>query len=126
MSGQVFCSLLSNISLFGGKFLFIGASQVALLVKNLPANTEDVGDVGSTPGLGRCPGEGHGNPLQYSCLERGLWLATVHGITEWDTTETILICWYSVYILDTKTLSDICLVNISLLDWPADFCDNVF
>ena len=86
MSGQVFCSLLSNISLFGGKFLFIGASQVALLVKNLPANTEDVGDVGSTPGLGRCPGEGHGNPLQYSCLEslmdRGAWWATVHGVAK--------------------------------------------
>ena len=41
-------------------------------------------------------------------------------------TEVILICWYSAYILDTKTLSDIFLVNISLLDWPADFCDNVF
>ena len=96
------------------------------MVKDTRANVGDVRDAGSIPRSGISPGEGHGNPLQYSCLERGLWLATVHGIAEWDTTETILICWYSVYILDTKTLSDICLVNISLLDWPADFCDNVF
>ena len=49
------------------------------------------GDAGSVPGSGRSPGEGHGNPLQYSCLQnsmnRGAWWATVHGITkEWDTT----------------------------------------
>ena len=53
------------------------ASQVALMVKNLPANEGDVRDVGSIPGLGRFPGGGHGNPLQYSCLEnpmdRGAW-----------------------------------------------------
>ena len=45
--------------------------------KNLPANAEDSGDVGSIPGLGRSPGEGNGNPLRYSCLEnpmdRGAW-----------------------------------------------------
>ena len=47
------------------------------MVKNLPANAEDVRDMGSIPGLGRSPGGGHGNPLQYSCLEnpmgRGAW-----------------------------------------------------
>ena len=51
------------------------------VVKNLPANA---GDAGSIPGLRRCPGEGNGNPLQYSCLgnpvDRGTWWATVHGI----------------------------------------------
>ena len=56
------------------------------VIKNLPAN---VGDVGLSPGLGRSPGEGSGNPLQYSCLEnpmdRGAWWATVHGITESQT-----------------------------------------
>ena len=41
---------------------------VVLLVKNLPANTGDVRDMGFIPGLKRFPGEGHGNPLQYSCL----------------------------------------------------------
>ena len=51
--------------------------------KNPPANA---GDVGSTPGSGRSPGEGHGNPLQYSCLEnpmdRGTCQPTVHGVTK--------------------------------------------
>ena len=59
-------------------------------VKNQPANA-DVRDAGSIPGLGRSPAGGHSNPLQYSCLEnpmdRGVWWATVHGITESDTTE---------------------------------------
>ena len=49
-------------------------------------NTGDAGDVDWIPGLGRSPGGGHGNPLQYSCLEnpmdKGAWWATVHGITE--------------------------------------------
>ena len=43
-------------------------SQLALVVKNLPANVGDTGDVGSIPGSGRFPGEGNGKPLQYSCL----------------------------------------------------------
>ena len=51
----------------------------------------NVGDPGSIPGSGRCPGEGNGNPLQYSCLEnsmdRGAWWATVHGVAKADTTE---------------------------------------
>ena len=48
-----------------------GASPVVQSVKNLPVTQEaahDAGDTGSIPGSGRCPGEGHGNPLQYSCL----------------------------------------------------------
>ena len=52
---------------------------VALVVKNLPANAGDVRDSSLFPGLGRFPGGGHGNPLQYSCLEnvmdRGAWWA---------------------------------------------------
>ena len=51
-------------------------------VKNLPANAGDVRDVDSIPGLGRSPGGGYDNPLQYSCLEnltdRGAWRAMVH------------------------------------------------
>ena len=43
-----------------------GASQVVLVVKNPPANAGDIRDMGSIPGLGRSPGGGHGNPLQYS------------------------------------------------------------
>ena len=49
--------------------LRVGASQVALVVKNPAANTGDTRDAGSIPGLGRSPGAGKGNPLQYSCLE---------------------------------------------------------
>ena len=58
-----------------------------LVVKNPPANA---GDTGSIPGLGRSPGEGNGNPLQYSCLEnpmdRGAWWAPVNRVAELDTT----------------------------------------
>ena len=55
-------------------------------VQNLPANARDAGDSGSIPGSGGPPGGGHGNPLQYSCLEnpmdRGAWRATVHRVTK--------------------------------------------
>ena len=54
--------------------------------KKLPANTGDLRDTGSVPGSGTYPGEGNGNPLQYSCLgnpmDRGAWQATVHGVAE--------------------------------------------
>ena len=49
------------------------ASQVVLVVKNLPTNARDAGHVGSIPGSGRFLGGGHGNPLQYSCLENFPW-----------------------------------------------------
>ena len=58
----------------------------AAMVNNLSADAGNTRDVGSIPGLGRSPGEGNGNPLQYSCLEnhmdRGAWWATVHGVTK--------------------------------------------
>ena len=63
-----------------------GASQLALVVKNLPANAGNIRDVGSIPGSGRSPGGGKGNPLQYSYqenpMDRGGWLATVHGVAK--------------------------------------------
>ena len=62
------------------------ASQVVLVVKNLPANAGDIRDSGLIPGSGRSPGGGHGNPLQYSCLEtpvdRRAWWATVHRVAQ--------------------------------------------
>ena len=62
---------------------------MALLVKNLLAIAEDIKDTGSVPGSGRSPGGGHGNTLQYSCLEnpmdRGAWLATVRGVARSQT-----------------------------------------
>ena len=62
---------------------------MALVVKNLPANAGDIRDVGLFPGSGRSPGEGHGNPLHYCCLEnpmdRGAWRATVHRVAKSHT-----------------------------------------
>ena len=75
----------------------VGGFPSGSAVKNSPA---DAGNLGSIPGCGRCPGEGNGNPLQYSCLEnpmnrgawqdRGTWRATVHGVAkESDTTKQL-------------------------------------
>ena len=62
------------------------ASQVALVVKNTPDNAGNIRDVGLIPGLRRSPGGGHGNPLQYSCLEnpmdRGTWRAMVYRVAK--------------------------------------------
>ena len=59
------------------------------MVKKLPAKAGDARDMDSMPGLGKSPGEGHGNPLQYSGLEnpmdRGAWEATVHGVKKSQT-----------------------------------------
>ena len=64
---------------------FLGNS----VAKNLPGNAGDTGDMGSVSESGRSPGRGHGNPLQYSCLEdpmdRGAWQATVHKVTNCQT-----------------------------------------
>ena len=77
------CSLLWLLLFWG----FPGGT----VVENQAANTGHIGDLGSIPGSGRSPGGGHGNPLQYSCLEnsmdRGAWRATVHRVTESDTTQ---------------------------------------
>ena len=95
----------------GWKF---GASQVAREVKNLPASAGDLRDEGSINVLGRSPGGGHGNPLQYSFLEnpmdRGIWWATVLRVAQsqtrlrqssmhawmdvWD--ERFPLCWLSL------------------------------
>ena len=59
---------------------------MALMVENLPAHAGDMRATGSIPALGRSPGEGNGNPLQYSCpgnpMDRGAWWATVHGVAQ--------------------------------------------
>ena len=88
--------MLMQWSLLVTQFKFSGvytpiprASQVALVVKDLPANAGDIRDVGSIPGSGRSPGGGIGNPLQYSCLEnpmeRGAWQATDHMVSKIQT-----------------------------------------
>ena len=74
--------ILNNVSY--EKYLTREASQVVLVVKNPPASAGDIRDMGSIPGSGRFPGGGHGNLLQYSCLEmpigRGAWWAIVHEL----------------------------------------------
>ena len=81
--------LLAPSDLFSACILNRKSSQVALVVKTLPANAGDLRDVASVPGLGRSPGEGNGYPLHYSCLEnpmdRGVWRATVHRVTKSQT-----------------------------------------
>ena len=74
-----------------------GASQVALVAKNLPFHTGDIRYPSSIPGSGRSPGEGNGNPHQYSCLEnpmdRGAWWATVPRVTQSQTR----LKWFSTH-----------------------------
>ena len=59
------------------------------MIKNLPANSGDIKDMGLIPGLVRAPGGGHGNPLQYSCLEnpmdRGVWQVLAHRVAKSQT-----------------------------------------
>ena len=81
--------VLFHHSLINISLMTIGGFPGGSVVKNLPPN---VGAVGLIPGLGRSPGEGNGNPLQYSCpgnpMDRGAWRVTVHGIAKvLDTSE---------------------------------------
>ena len=88
------CCLLLLVSKY---LLHSEIEPVSLALVSFPSRSDgktsacNAGDLGSIPGSGRSPGEGNGNPLQYSCLEksmdRGAWQATVHGITESDMTE---------------------------------------
>ena len=62
----------------------LNSDSIYMLIAEVKASAFNVGDLDSIPGLGRSPGEGNGNTLQYSCLEnlmdRGAWQATVHGV----------------------------------------------
>ena len=77
---------MGRVYLFGWGRGVAMAFQVALVLKNLPANTRDLRDMRLIPGSGRSPGRGHGNPFQYSCLEnppdRAAWQAMAHRVTE--------------------------------------------
>ena len=78
------------------------AFQVVLVVKNLPANAGDIRDESLILGSGRSPEGGHGNPLQYSCLEnsmyRGVWWTTVHGVRKsWAQLSDLAAAWMLHY-----------------------------
>ena len=83
--------------------LIWGASQLAIMVKNLSANAGDKRHVGSVPGSGRSPEGGHGNPLQRSCLENpmdsGAWWAPVHRVAKG---------WTRLKGLSTRTFTCAC------------------
>ena len=70
------------------------------MVKNLPASAGDIRVMGSVPRLERSPGGGHGNPLQYSCLEnpmdRGAWRTAIHGVTKSQTRLKLLSTCHAV------------------------------
>ena len=66
---------------------FYRISQVALVVKNPPADAGNIRDAGLIPGSGRSPGGGHGNPLQYSCLENPHGQRRLAGYSPWGRTE---------------------------------------
>ena len=82
----LFPFLLGSSTTLGVVPFLMRVSQVASMVKNPPANVGDTRGKDLIPGLGRSPGGGNGNPLQYSCLEnsvdRGAWQATVFGVTK--------------------------------------------
>ena len=96
------------------------------VVKNLPV---DAGDVGSIPGSGRCPGGGHGNPIQYSCMEnskdRGGWQATIHGVADsrkplGDLTTTINYSHNAVHYIPAAAAAAMSLQSCPTLCDPID------
>ena len=100
-----------NIKCTRALFFRVVFSQVALVVRNQLASAGDAGGLSSIPGSARSPGGGNGLPLQCSCLEnsveRGVLQATVHGVTESDTTE-----WLSTH--KSRKCKSVCL--------SVDFC----
>ena len=84
-------------------YFSLQASQVALVIKNPSANAGGIRDTGSIPRLGRSPGGGHGNPLQYSCLEnpmdRGTWWTSVQRVAESQTWLSTHFFFYFLFFL---------------------------
>ena len=93
------------------------------MVKNPPARAGVINEVGSIPGLGRSPGRGHGNPLQYSCLEnpmdRGAWWPTVHGSQRVGHDRADLACTPSPPV--PLLCPDVCSVHLFLCCHPENW-----
>ena len=79
------------VAKINSKTLLPDLSEVALVVKNLPANAGDIRDASSVPGSGRSPGEGTGNPLQYFCLENPHEHRSLVGCSPWGWKESDII-----------------------------------
>ena len=113
-----------NYLFIGLGMWYTGASQVALEVKNPPANGGNIRDMDSIPGLGRSPGGGHGDPFQYSCLEnpmdRGAWQAMVHNGAKCQTRLkqlTMHACmWKITWVLRVRAPQNILK---DMLPWPC-------
>ena len=105
-----------SLKWFNWSKLRIGLPGWCLVVKNPSAKAGDIRDTGSVPGLGRSPGEGNGNPLQYSCLEypmdTGAWQAAVYTVRK---------NWTQLKQLSMHTR----IVNMVLLIWEIHHCFNV-
>ena len=92
--------------------------------------TWNAGDLSSIPGLGRFPGEGNGNPIQYSCLEnpmdRGVWQATVHRFTKSQTRLSDLTLFQILKDDAVKVLHSICQQIWKTQQWPQNWKRSVF
>ena len=105
----------------------------ASLVFQTVVSACNAGDLSSIPGLGRFPGEGNGNPLQYSCLknskEEGVWKAIVHGVAKsWTRLSnfTFFLSWYTFIGIICSWLAD-CPKGEADTDWFAcDVCSLIF
>ena len=112
--------------IFGSPFLWMVYSLCFLCGSDGEESVCSAGDPGLILGLGRCPGEGNGNPLQYSCLEnsmdRGAWWATVHGITKSQTQLSdytcMLSCFYHLWGLLGGASGDSTWVASPPMLWP--------
>ena len=88
-----------KLSHYLGIIQYTLSPPVALVVKNLPASAADTRDLGSTPGLGRSPGEGNGNPLWYSSLEKSNGQRSLAGYSPWGCKESDMtenLCIYNI------------------------------
>ena len=115
--------------------LYLWASQMALEVKNKPANAGHLRDAGSVTGLGRSPGGGHANLLMYSCLEnsmdRGAWQAMVHKVAKSQThllfltfTEALLGKHCYLHFINEETEASKCQAGHMARKWPS-WCLNL-
>ena len=129
---QAACFLLQVVEIWR-PWVFSWASQVAQVVKNLPASTGDAGDAGLIPGSGRSPGGGNDNLLQYSCLEnpmdRSAWWATVHGVAKSWTWLSYWACRHtgvSPGALSSRQENMTSIISFSgcLCRWAEDGCSS--